>query len=67
MPRHYCPPAYIPTPDEIERACREIRAGWTDLEYRRRYVGSETPRVSVRIVRLRDVAHLDPELFEDCL
>lgn len=26
-------PRYLPTPEEIEVACAEIRAGWTDEDY----------------------------------
>lgn len=40
---------YIPTPEQIAEACREIQATWTDEERQRRAVGSgvvewEVPR-----------------------
>ena len=28
--------AYLPTPEEIERKCREIRSHWTEKEQERR-------------------------------
>jgi hypothetical protein len=30
---------YLPTPREIEEACREIRASWSAREHRQRCVG----------------------------
>jgi hypothetical protein len=30
---------YLPTPPEIAEACASIRASWTPLERRRRFVG----------------------------
>ena len=35
-PARSTPPRFLPTPAEIEAACAEIRAGWTDEDYRLR-------------------------------
>ena len=36
MTHHARKPAYLPTPEEIERKCEEIRSRWTDVEQEER-------------------------------
>ena len=44
---------YLPTPEEISRACLEIQAGWTESERRRRrgYRRAHEQLAQLRIVR----------------
>lgn len=42
--------AYIPTPEEILRKCKEFQDGWTDEERRSRIVGNNQPRAEIRII-----------------
>jgi hypothetical protein len=44
---------YLPTPDEIARACREIQQGWSEAERRRRrgYRRAHQQAPMLRVVR----------------
>ncbi|MFN3159727.1 MAG: hypothetical protein ACE37I_10450 [Rubinisphaera brasiliensis] len=45
-------PEYEPTPEEIEEACRQIRAGWSLRELKRREPGGKPVRWTVPEVEL---------------
>lgn len=53
---------YLPSPWEIERCCREIRAGWSEAEYRKR-AGQRVGPLEIAItpcrVSLYDLGVLD--------
>ncbi|MBR9802802.1 hypothetical protein GYB59_14435 [bacterium] len=45
-------PEYVPTPEQIEEACRQIRAEWSLRELKRREPGGKPVRWTVPEVEL---------------
>lgn len=44
--------AYMPSPEEIRRKCEEIKAGWSEEERARRYVGKRSGGpVEIKVIR----------------
>jgi len=47
---------YIPSPEEIAAACKEIRENWTDGERRNRVHGGRPPPKSEPAILTREIA-----------
>jgi hypothetical protein len=62
-------PAYLPSPEEILRKCKEFQEGWTEEEREARVVGPRHGHAEIRVIpeSCLDPRHVENDIDEDGL